>query len=310
MGKASLSCLKVKSYYKRYQVKFKRRRQGKTNYHKRRKMLRRDKCKYETPKYRMVVRKTNTKIIAQIIYATLTGDRVVSHADSGELPRYGVKLGLTNYPAAYCTGLLLARRTLKVFEMEEMFEGMTEVTGEYHENEPEDDDGRNPFTAYLDVGLTRTTTGNNVFGCLKGAVDGGLNIPHSERRFPGWDAEANEGDGDYNPEVHRDRIFGKPLGEYMELLKSEDEERYKKQFSRYIKEGINPEDLEDIYLKAHEAIRADPMKKDKKEKTGKNYDGEFKRPKKLTLEQRRENVKKKIAALQEKAAKAMEEDDD
>ena len=27
-----------------------------------------------------------------------------------ELPRYGVKVGLTNYSAAYCTGLLLARR--------------------------------------------------------------------------------------------------------------------------------------------------------------------------------------------------------
>ena len=27
-----------------------------------------------------------------------------------ELPRYGVKVGLTNYAAGYCTGLLLARR--------------------------------------------------------------------------------------------------------------------------------------------------------------------------------------------------------
>merc|ERR1719513_276029 len=176
MGKASLSCLKVKSYYKRYQVKYKRRRQGKTNYHKRRKMLRRDKCKYETPKYRMVVRKTNTKIIAQIIYATLTGDRVVSHADSGELPRYGVKLGHTNYPAAYCTGLLLARRILKDFDLDKKYEGTTEVTGEWQENVPEDDDDPNPLTAYLDVGLARTSTGNNVFGVLKGAVDGGLNV--------------------------------------------------------------------------------------------------------------------------------------
>ena len=35
-----------------------------------------------------------------------------------------------------------------------------------------------PFRCYLDVGLARTTTGAKVFGVLKGAVDGGLDIPH------------------------------------------------------------------------------------------------------------------------------------
>ena len=39
--------------------------------------------------------------------------------------------------------------------------------------------------AHLDVGLTRTTTGNRVFGAMKGAADGGLKIPHSVKRFPG-----------------------------------------------------------------------------------------------------------------------------
>lgn len=34
------------------------------------------------------------------------------------------------------------------------------------------------FRAFLDVGLARTTTGARVFGALKGAVDGGLDIPH------------------------------------------------------------------------------------------------------------------------------------
>lgn len=37
----------------------------------------------------------------------------------------------------------------------------------------------------MDVGLVRTTTGNRVFGALKGACDGGLAIPHSTGRFPG-----------------------------------------------------------------------------------------------------------------------------
>lgn len=33
-------------------------------------------------------------------------------ASSKELPRYGVNVGLKNYAAAYCTGLLVARRLL------------------------------------------------------------------------------------------------------------------------------------------------------------------------------------------------------
>ena len=58
----------------------------------------------------MVVRQSNTDICCQIAYARLEGDRIVAAAYSHELPRYGVKVGLTNYAAAYCTGLLLARR--------------------------------------------------------------------------------------------------------------------------------------------------------------------------------------------------------
>jgi len=294
--------IKVKSYFKRYQVKFKRRREGKTNYSRRRILLKRDRSKYDTPKYRLVVRKTNAKIIAQLINATLTGDQVTCAADSSELVRYGVKLGLKNYAAAYCTGLLLARRALQQFGLDKKYEGSPEATGEWHENLPEEDDDPNPLTAYLDVGIARTSTGNNLFGVLKGAVDGGLNVPHSERRFRGWDSEANDGEGDYNPEVHRDSIFGKPVADYMKLLKEENEEKYKKQFSRYIKEGISADDLEEIYRKAHEAIRADPSRPPKKKIEGKKYDGKFKKKKKLTLEQRRERVKKKIEALLAKAA--------
>lgn len=46
----------------------------------------------------------------QIAYAKLEGDYIVTAAYSHELPQYGVKVGLTNYAAAYCTGLLVARR--------------------------------------------------------------------------------------------------------------------------------------------------------------------------------------------------------
>ena len=68
------------------------------------------KNKYNTPKHRMIVRISNKDITCQIAYAHLKGDQVVCSAYASELPKYGVKVGLTNYAAAYCTGLLLARR--------------------------------------------------------------------------------------------------------------------------------------------------------------------------------------------------------
>lgn len=48
--------------------------------------------------------------LLQIAYARIEGDMIVCAAYAHELPKYGVKVGLTNYAAAYCTGLLLARR--------------------------------------------------------------------------------------------------------------------------------------------------------------------------------------------------------
>lgn len=49
-------------------------------------------------------------VVFQIAYAKIEGDMIVCAAYSHELPKYGVSVGLTNYAAAYCTGLLLARR--------------------------------------------------------------------------------------------------------------------------------------------------------------------------------------------------------
>ena len=102
--------VKNKAYYKRFQVKFRRRREGKTDYFARKRLVVQDKNKYNTPKYRMIVRSSNKDICCQIAYARVEGDRIVESAYSHELPKYGVKVGLTNYAAAYCTGLLLARR--------------------------------------------------------------------------------------------------------------------------------------------------------------------------------------------------------
>lgn len=96
-----------------------------------------------------------------------------------------MQTGLTNYAAAYCTGLLIARRILQKLGLDSLYTGCTEVNGDEYNVEALDD-GPGAFRCFLDVGLNRTTTGARVFGALKGAVDGGLNIPHSVKRFPGY----------------------------------------------------------------------------------------------------------------------------
>merc|ERR1712183_434560 len=231
---------KSRAYFKRFQVKFKRRREGKTDYYARKRLVTQDKNKYNTPKYRMIVRFTNKNIVCQIAHAKIEGDVVICAAYSHELPRYGVKVGLTNYAAAYCTGLLLARRVLQKFKLDTLYEGNTNVDGTMFYVEDQDD-GPGAFRACLDVGLARTSTGAKVFAALKGAVDGGLDIPHSEKRFPGYDSEGKE----LNADVHRQHIFGLHVAEYMKSLQEEDEEQFKKHFSRFIKLGASPDTVED-----------------------------------------------------------------
>jgi len=109
--------VKNKSYFKRFQVQYRRRREAKTDYYARKRLILQDKNKYATPKYRFVVRITNRDVITQIIAADLTHDVVLAAAYSHELPRYGIKFGLTNYAASYATGLLLARRINAKFSL-------------------------------------------------------------------------------------------------------------------------------------------------------------------------------------------------
>jgi large subunit ribosomal protein L5e len=206
---------------------------------------------------------------------------------------------LTNWAAAYCVGLLIARRALSKLKIDEAFTGVEEPDGEYTQTEPAEVDGeeRRPFKVYLDVGLTRTSTGARVFGAMKGASDGGLYVPHSEKRFPGYDVETKELDA----ETLRKYIFGGHVAEYMETLADDDEERYKSQFQGYIDDEIEADGLEELYAEAHSAIRADPWKKD--ENAEKKTKEEYKeislkyRKKKLTHEERRQRVQEKIQAL-------------
>lgn len=285
--------VKNKQYFKRYQVKFKRRREGKTDYYARKRLIVQDKNKYNTPKYRLIVRLSNKNITCQVAYSRIEGDKIVCAAYSKELPTYGIKVGLTNYAAAYCTGLLLARRLLRQLNLDSLYKGQTEVNGDEYIVENLDE-GPGAFRCYLDVGLMKTSAGARVFGALKGAVDGGLNIPHSTKRFPGYDAESKE----FNAEVHRKHIFGVHVADYMRQLAEEDDDAYKRQFSQYIKNGINADQVEELYKKAHDAIRADPVRKAKPAKT------EVKKKRwnraKLSLAERKNNVAQKKASFLKK----------
>jgi len=256
--------VKNKAYYKRFQVKFKRRREGKTDYYARKRLVCQDKNKFATPKYRFVVRFSNKDITCQVVSSKIKGDICHAAAYAHELPRYGLKVGLTNYSAAYCVGLLCARRLLKKYNLDSSFEGNTEVTAEYESSfwHGNDEDGPNAFHALLDVGLKRTTLGSKIFAAMKGAFDGGLEIPHCEKKFYGYDADEKE----YDAEAHRERILGGHVSTYMESLEEEQPDEYKLKFSRFIKAGVGGGDLEKLYLDTHKAIRANPEAKPTKKK--------------------------------------------
>jgi len=292
---------KTKAYFKRFQVKYRRRREGKTDYYARKRLVAQDRNKYNSPKYRLVVRFTNKEVICQVVYSKIVGDIVLCAAYSHELPKFGVASGLKNWSAAYCTGLLCARRLLTKMKLADKYEGQAEPDGEEYHVEEEDDAPR-PFSCALDAGLVRTTTGNRVFGALKGAVDGGLDIPHSVKRFPGYDREAKE----YDAEQCKHYIFGGHLSDYMTMMEEEDPDKYKEHFAQFVAADIDADAIEEMYQTAHAKIRADPTytctKKDKK------YPSHHE--KKQTFADRKAKAAKTKAAIDAAHAAGGDDDDD
>jgi large subunit ribosomal protein L18 len=176
----------------RYRVPFRRRREGKTNYHKRLALL-------KSGKPRLVVRKTLNHHVAQIVVYDPKGDKTLVSAHTRELMRdFGWKGHCGNTPSAYLVGLLIGYKALE--------KGISE--------------------AILDIGLHPPTKGSSIFAILKGAVDAGLNVPHSEEIYPS-----------------EDRIRGETIAEYAKMLKEEDEEKYRRQFGGYLLKGLEPEKL-------------------------------------------------------------------
>lgn len=134
----------------RYRVHFRRRREGKTDYRVRLRLL-----KSDLP--RAVVRVTDRRVRVAIVAFDPTGDRVVAAADSKELGRIAFPpSSLASTPAAYLTAYLAGLRA------------KSKGTGE----------------AVFDAGLRHPTTGGRLTAALKGLLDAGVEVPHGEGGFP------------------------------------------------------------------------------------------------------------------------------
>ena len=146
----------------KYKVAFRRRREGKTDYSARLKLV-------DLDKNRLVVRISNANIIVQIIKIGENGDETIVSAHTKELQKLGWLGGSKNTSAAYLAGYLCGKKAL-------------------------DKD----FTkAVLDIGLKPSVKGSKVFAALKGAIDAGLEVPHGESIIPEDNRISGEHIADY-----------------------------------------------------------------------------------------------------------------
>jgi large subunit ribosomal protein L18 len=133
----------------RYQVPFRRRREGKTNYRKRLGLL-------LSRKYRVVVRKSSCNLIMQLVEHSTVGDKTLVSASALDLKKIGYKGATGNTPAAYLTGILFAGRALAA--------GYS--------------------NGVLDLGLNAHSRGSRTYAALLGAVEAGMDIPLSQEPLP------------------------------------------------------------------------------------------------------------------------------
>ena len=173
-----------------FAVPFRRKRQGRTYYKKRMKILLSD-------KYRFVVRRSLKNFHASIVEYSSKGDKIIFTVDSKNLAKLGWKGDCGNLPSAYLVGLLAGKKSVQ--------KGVKE--------------------AVLDLGFNNATKGSRLFAVLAGALDAGLKIPFNPEALPA-----------------KDRISGEHIIKYAQLLKN-NTQSYEKQFSNYLKRGLNPEDL-------------------------------------------------------------------
>lgn len=137
----------------RYRVPFRRRREGRTDYRARLRLL-------KSGRPRAVVRFSRGRVLVALTTYHPEGDRILAAAESRELTRIGFPSGRSvSTPASYLTGYLAGLRARAA----------------------------GADAAVLDVGLRRPTKGGRLMGALRGLLDAGLTIPHGEERFPSAD---------------------------------------------------------------------------------------------------------------------------
>ncbi len=133
----------------RHRISFRRRREHKTNYYQRLRLL-------LSQKPRVVVRRSSRHMIVQLISPSESGDVILASATSAELQKFGYEGATGNTPAAYLTGLLFGLRALKAG----------------HGN------------GVLDIGLHPSKVGTRIYAALKGTIDAGMDVPHNSSILP------------------------------------------------------------------------------------------------------------------------------
>ena len=164
----------------KYKVAFRRRREGKTDYAARMKLVHYDKS-------RLVVRVSNSHATVQVIDYAPEGDITVASAVSKQLASYGYLGATGNLSAFYLTAYLCAKRALAA--------GVE--------------------TAILDIGLKSPIKGSKIFAALKGAVDAGLEVPHGDFIFPEDERIRGEHVANYAESLDAEEV-AKKFSKYLE----------------------------------------------------------------------------------------------
>jgi large subunit ribosomal protein L18 len=139
-----------------------RRREVRTDYHQRLRLL-------KSGKPRLVARVSNKHVRAQLVTPGPQGDETHAAATSADLAEYGWEAPTGNLPSAYLTGYLAGLRALAA--------GVEE--------------------AVLDIGLNTATPGNKVFAVQEGAIDAGVEIPHNDSVLADWSRNRGEHIAEY-----------------------------------------------------------------------------------------------------------------
>lgn len=153
-----------------FTVPFKRKRQGRTYYRKRLKII-------LSSKYRFVVRKSLRNIQASIIEYNSKGDKVLLTVNSKALSRLGWKGHDGNLPSAYLIGMLAGKKAVE--------KGIKE--------------------AVPDLGFNNSTKGSRLYAAIAGAIDSGLKIPCSHEILPSKDRITGEHIAKYGNSLKADK---------------------------------------------------------------------------------------------------------